>query len=338
MDCVQNYKEITSDKELFEKYYQDFYYCTYQAAYQILKNPWIAEDVTAQTFAKLYERFALYKNIDSKKFRALCCVCAKNGALDYLRYKKSLNKMMDNYAQVEEPISACGIPEKEVIAKEELQIVKDAILSLPTSYQKILQLKYSKEWSLSQIAQYLDISPKNAEIRLRRARHKLRVILGKGLIVVFMAFVLVRSDTYAQMRNYLIAQIANKQFLVTVDEEKNNVFIDIGPLSCSYIPEGYSLTQEIQRKDVSFLQYTHSETSEIFFVDRIQVGIDYQLDYEEFELKMIDYQGNFAIFFEAKSAESPNQFLWYDKEKGYVYSITYNADLEKMKMIAAEVH
>lgn len=337
MDYVQDFTGMISDKELFEKYYQDFYCCTYQVAYQILKDPWIAEDVTAQTFAKLYERFALYKDVETRKFRALCCVCAKNEALDYLRHKKASNKAMEAYGQVEETISAYGIPEKEVIAKEELRIVNDAFSSLPTSYQKILQLKYSKELSLSQIAKYLNISPKNAEIRLRRARQKLRMILGEGLVIVFTVFLLVRSDTYAQISDYLIAQIANKRFLVTEESTKSAIYEDVGPLRCNYIPEGYELTRQTQREDVSFLQYVHVETNQVFFVDRIRAGMDYQLDYEEYDLKMLDYQGHFAIFSLADSVDSPNIFLWYDKDMGYVYSVTYTAGLEEMKKIAAEI-
>ena len=338
MDYLTEYKGIISSKDLFEKYYLDFYHCTYQAAYQILKDPWIAEDVTAQTFIKLYERFSLYKDIDAMKFRALCCVCAKNEALDYLRHKNISNKVIENYGQIKDTISSFGVPEKEIIAKEELQIVNEAISSLPTSYQKILQLKYSKELSLSEIAKYLNITPKNAEVRLRRARQKLRMILGKGLIVIFTVFLFVHSDTYAQISNFLISQIANKYFLVTEAPLKNNICEDTEPLICNYIPEGYELTQEIQREDVSFLQYTHTRTNRIFFVNRIRAGIDYQLNYNDFNLKMIDYNGDFAIFFEAKSINCSNEFLWYDKENGYVYSITHMADLGEMKRIAAEIH
>lgn len=325
------------DNNLFEKYYLDFYNCTYQSAYRILKNPWLAEDIASLTFSKLYERFPLYKNIGAAKFKALCCVCAKNEALDYLRRGKTLNRVLDSYYLEKETTSSFGIPEKEMIMREELQSFHKAFLSLPTSYQKILQLKYSKELSMKQIAEDLRITPKNAEVRLRRAKHKLRFLLEKGLIIVITVFILVRSETYAHINDYFIKQVADKYFLTTskyVDSDSNK---QNNPLVCGYIPKDYELTQEVQRGDISFLQYRHKETNRIFFVDRVRAGIDYQLNYDAYHLKMTKYENNFAIFFEAKSPGDSNSFLWYDKEEGYIYSITYTADLKEMKNIAKEV-
>lgn len=315
MGYISKDKENNSDRELFEKYYAEFYDCTYQSAYRVLKDPWVAEDVTAQTFAKLYERFSLYKDIEAAKFKALCRVCARNEALDYLRHKKASGRVIYLYSQQNDMVSVLGIPEKEVITQEEAQRVNKAFYSLPISYQKILFLKYNKELSVKEISHRLGITPKNAEVRLRRARKQLRMFLGKGLIIVAAILLFVHSDAYAQINNFFIEQIANRYFLVTEAKPADDIRKNTEPLTCDYIPDGYILTQEAQRDNVSFLQYTHQENHRIFFVDRVRAGIDYQLDCEDNSIKMMNYKGNLAIFLMQKMKMTAINFCGMKKKK-----------------------
>lgn len=327
----------TSYNKRFQEYYIEAYDCAYQSAYKIVKNAWITEDIVSQTFLKLYQRFPLYQDRDISQFKALCRVCAKNEAIDYIRHENSATKIIAYYKQEQLIISKEGLPEKEVLRKEKINSINHTFHSLPASYQEILLLKYEEGLSVSQIANQLNINTKNAEVRLQRARNKFRTLLSSALLIAVLLFSFIQSEVYANLNDYVISKIVNKYFLVTTMQMENNESHEMEMLTCNFIPAGYILTQEVQREDISFLQYTQEETGQIFFVDRIIAGIDYQLDYDSYHLTMTNNQNDFAIFFDAKDKVSANSFLWYDKEQGFVYSITYTASLEELKEIALEI-
>lgn len=332
----ENNSKTAYDK-LFQEYYAEAYGCAYQSAYHIVKNPWITEDIVSKTFLKLYQKFFLYQERDIAQFKALCRVCAKNEAIDYIRHESSAAKVNTYFKQEESLVSKEGLPEKEVLQKEKNDLYNHTFHCLPTSYQEILYLKYEEELSISQIAGQLNISTKNAEVRLQRARNKIRTLFSSTLLIAAFLFLFIHSEVYANLNDYVISKIANKYFLVTSAQAENDKNQEWEALICNSIPAGYVLTQEVQREDICFLQYTHEETNKIFFVDRIAAGIDYQLDYESYHLVMTSHQNNFAIFFDAKDKVLANSFLWYDKEKGYIYSVTYDAPLEELRKVALEI-
>jgi RNA polymerase sigma factor (sigma-70 family) len=61
-----------------------------------------------------------------------------------------------------------------LLANEERQLVRQAILAMPKRDAELLLLKYTEDWSYRQLADHLGISTSAVEARLHRAREKMR--------------------------------------------------------------------------------------------------------------------------------------------------------------------
>jgi RNA polymerase sigma factor (sigma-70 family) len=66
-----------------------------------------------------------------------------------------------------------------LLANEERQLVRQAILAMPARDAELLLLKYTEDWSYRQLADHLGISTSAVEARLHRAREKMRRLLAQ---------------------------------------------------------------------------------------------------------------------------------------------------------------
>ena len=66
-----------------------------------------------------------------------------------------------------------------LLAKEQDQLVRQAIQSLPSRDAELMLLKYTEDWTYRQLAEHLGISESAVEARLHRARGKMRRILSR---------------------------------------------------------------------------------------------------------------------------------------------------------------
>jgi RNA polymerase sigma factor (sigma-70 family) len=66
-----------------------------------------------------------------------------------------------------------------LLANEERQLVRQAILAMPKRDAELLLLKYIEDWSYRQLADHLGISASAVEARLHRAREKMPRLLAQ---------------------------------------------------------------------------------------------------------------------------------------------------------------
>lgn len=72
-----------------------------------------------------------------------------------------------------------GLPEEEAIGKEEAELVRRLLRELPAAHHDILVLRYYYRLSVKEAAGILGISGNAAQVRLHRAKEKLREIWSK---------------------------------------------------------------------------------------------------------------------------------------------------------------
>ena len=106
----------------------------------------------------------------------MCVIIVKNKCLDMLRVSKSglqsdLEKV--DYALHDEKDQ----PLENVIQEEGEKELLEAMKILPEKLRLVLELRYFHEYSNGEIAKILDISKKNVEIRLYRAKKKMKEVL-----------------------------------------------------------------------------------------------------------------------------------------------------------------
>ena len=102
-------------------------------------------------------------------------------ALQYRRRLGRQKKLVERYAErvPESTTSSEPDPLGWLLAKEQRQLVRQAIAAMPGRDAEMLLLKYTQDWSYRELADHLGISTSAVEARLHRARQKMRQALAR---------------------------------------------------------------------------------------------------------------------------------------------------------------
>lgn len=174
-DCRRN---IDYEKIIFEMHYERVYY----AAYFVLQDKYLAQDVTQETFLKAFQGMDTLK--DGSKLGAWLGTIATRTAIDYLRKIKRRNDVVledvyndEDHFDHEMP----SIEDKIEFQFLEKIIQKNIQVLEPPSYREVLLLRYEYGLQDKEIAEALGISVAAAKGRLHRARKRLKEVLGDQL-------------------------------------------------------------------------------------------------------------------------------------------------------------
>ena len=135
-----------------------------------------AEDLTQETFVKIWKNLHRYDN--SKNFKVWLFAIAKNTAFDFLRKKKSLPFASftngSGYNKLEE-ISEDKIIPEEMLEREVLSgEIEKKLNKLPSLYKVILLLHYQDDFSLQEIAMILERPYNTIKSQHQRALFRLK--------------------------------------------------------------------------------------------------------------------------------------------------------------------
>lgn len=138
--------------------------------YSYTKEYHEAEDLSQEVFITLYNSIRKYRcecSLSTYIYKITVSKC-----LDYKR-KKSIRKFLNGFVNADN-LSA---DENEI---DEKNYVRQCILSLPEDLKQPVILYYYIGLSQKEIADVLDITQKNVEGRIYRARQKLKVEFERG--------------------------------------------------------------------------------------------------------------------------------------------------------------
>ncbi len=139
-----------------------------------VKNQWVADDLTQETFIKAYKKIDSLKDIS--KIKGWLLRIAYNLCLDYFK-TESKNKI-DSWESIEEVFSSNILPMGKQLERDEMsQCVQEKMLLLPQSYRIILCLFDIAGLTHGEIAEVLEITISNVKVRHHRARVKMKEIL-----------------------------------------------------------------------------------------------------------------------------------------------------------------
>ena len=153
---------MLTEKE-FCFYAEKYIDTVYRVAFSILKDPHDADDITQETFMKLYVSNVSY--MSEEHVRNWLIKVAVNNCKNYFRARWRQHEDIEEYAQ------SLGFESKE---QSDLFY---AINALDKKYAVIIHLHYFEGYSCKEIGQLLSISENTVSTRLRRARGKLKEIL-----------------------------------------------------------------------------------------------------------------------------------------------------------------
>jgi RNA polymerase sigma-70 factor (ECF subfamily) len=171
-------------KEAFAALVKAYFPRLYRAAYGFLRNVEDSADLCQEAFLRAYRNMARFDA--GKTFYPWIYKILRNLCINHLRGRKRHTLRATDLEELE---SGYPAPEKEVLRKEELELLHRAIDRLPEMHREILLLKTYGDASYQEIAEILSIPIGTVMSRLYNARVKLRGILDA------------EGETYAMRRS-----------------------------------------------------------------------------------------------------------------------------------------
>jgi len=169
----QNIKELTrliseqDDQLAFGKLYRHYFSGLFSFVNSIVKDQQQAEEIVLEVFTKLWEnRKAIteIKNLPSYLYTA-----CKYASISFLRKQKHLE-----FDEITESASwSFFTPESQLISKENLHLINNAINNLPAKCCLIFRLVKEEKLMYAEVAELLDISVKTVEAQVYIATKKL---------------------------------------------------------------------------------------------------------------------------------------------------------------------
>ena len=146
---------------IFNLYKNDIF----RLAYSYTKNISDSDDVTQNTFIKLYNHNEILDNVDQNIKKWLVRITI-NECKNFLL--SSWKKRIIAFTEKEENTISIKLPNDDLL---------EAILELPKKYRTIIFLYYYENYRIKEIAEILNISVTNVQTILSRARKKLKEFL-----------------------------------------------------------------------------------------------------------------------------------------------------------------
>lgn len=150
----------------------------YSHALYCLRDPEDAQDVTQDTFVKLWHQFGC---IDPGKAAGWLMRVAHNLCIDLIRRRQSQRKNFgwpDPEALDQLPASGTGYdPAEKLGLDQRQQALLDAMETLPADTRSVMIMHYFQEMKLQEIAVVLDKTVSALKVQIHRARKSLRLVL-----------------------------------------------------------------------------------------------------------------------------------------------------------------
>lgn len=168
-DCLA-LLEGRSDQERFARLYRGNRRRLLRQAAQILGPGPRAEDAVHDAFVKLIRCFDQLRDKPEDRLSAWLMVVVKNNALDFLRKERRETPLEESVWEEKAAAPADG---------GEFQALVALIRGMPEDYRRILELRFVAEWSLSEIAEEVELSEGAVKSRIFRGRKLLILALKR---------------------------------------------------------------------------------------------------------------------------------------------------------------
>ena len=165
--------------ELMKLYRDPLYFMLYEK----VSDQELAKDLTIEVLGKAFKKLHLYT--PDFAFSTWLYTVARNNCIDYLRKHKlptiSIDKMMedeDGKRNTFDLKSKDPNPEKLMIKKQRIAILRQIVDQLKPKYRDLVKLRYFKELSYEEIAETLEVPLGTVKAQLHRSREQLFKIMS----------------------------------------------------------------------------------------------------------------------------------------------------------------
>ena len=148
----------------------------YSTAVQILNNVEEAEEVTQETFLRLWQRSTIYQP-QRGSLSGFLITLTRSRSLDRLRSKSASHQKLQRIQTFSDCVSDYNPPLEFVTLEERSHKVREALKQLSSGDRQLLETAYYAGLSQSEIAKQDGIPLGTVKSRARQALKKLRILL-----------------------------------------------------------------------------------------------------------------------------------------------------------------
>ncbi|MDR2608313.1 MAG: RNA polymerase sigma factor [Treponema sp.] len=159
----------------FRRLYDTCFPILYRVAYRIAASEEAAEDLCQEAFFRLHEKNMVFPSPEEAKYWLIRVV--KNASLNYAKRKERERKAYQRAFREDSRQVETG--EGDLLKKETLAEVQEALEKLPENLRIVLILKEYGELNYKEIGRALGISEGNVKVRVFRARERLSGLLAE---------------------------------------------------------------------------------------------------------------------------------------------------------------
>jgi RNA polymerase sigma-70 factor (ECF subfamily) len=173
-------------KEAFAAVYNMHYSRLYGFIKKLTDSREEAQDITAETFVKLWKLHANFNTAENIK--AFLYITARNACMDYLRYRQrqTTNKQEFGYVLVQQGEALS--PFNDEIKTAVLKQIHNEIENLPTQCRRIFKMAWLEGKKNAAIAEQLALTEQTVRNQKARAVKILRLALANSNVVLFILF------------------------------------------------------------------------------------------------------------------------------------------------------
>ena len=168
-----------SDKEKFNLIFTKYKNLMLHKAYEILKDPYLAEDAVSDAFLRIYRNMGKIDDPLSNRSIAFIVTITKNAALTlYKKTARIRGESMEAEA-LENIVDEGSDLESYVISNVEAEKIYMLIDGLNEKYKQAFLLKYAHGYSNGEIARSMGVTEGNALVILHRAKKELMILIDE---------------------------------------------------------------------------------------------------------------------------------------------------------------
>ena len=166
---------LENDEQAYAMLMERYKRPVYHMILKMVRNVDDAEDLTIEAFAKAFKNLHRFKK--DYTFSTWLFRIATNNSIDFIR-KKKLDTMSLDSSFKDDNGDAVSIdvednnlnPQEEAIKSQKIELIQMFVTKLPIKYQRLVRLRYFKEYSYEEIAKELSAPLGTVKAQLHRAR------------------------------------------------------------------------------------------------------------------------------------------------------------------------
>ncbi len=160
---------------IYTTYYSSM---AYSARSVLGNNKFDVDDTVHNAMLKIIEIIHKIDFSEPKRVEGLCCIIARNQAIDHCKHSDNQNISIDDAITEDADIESC--PMDVLIRKETYNEILRAIYSLDVKYRDVCILKYLYKMKEKDIGTALGLPAGTVSVRIQRGRQILKKAIGKG--------------------------------------------------------------------------------------------------------------------------------------------------------------